>query len=103
MAIKKIDGIVEVVRYQPDGQVKLVRVYQRVASTYTDRILLSRGQLVDVLKAGKRYVAGHREQYMGATFETGSEILLVKKNGKDLLQSAQASGDTDDLKGVPLF
>ncbi len=99
----KIDGVVEAVRYAPDGQVALVRVYERRGPAFGDRVLLDRGQLLARLKAGKRFVAGRRKPLWGASFETGADIRLVQDGGSDFVRSAQASGTADDLKGVPLF
>jgi hypothetical protein len=54
-ASKKIDGVVEAVRYTPDGHIAMVRVYKRLGATFTDRILLSREELLVLLRAGKHY------------------------------------------------
>jgi hypothetical protein len=97
MASKKVDGVVEAVRYAPDGKVALVRIYERRGPAFSDRILLDREQFAAVLQGKKRFVAGKRLAFYGATFETGAEIRLV--NG--YIQSELGTGERDDLKGVP--
>jgi hypothetical protein len=101
MASKKVDGIVEAVRYAPDGKVALVRFYERRGAAFSDRQLLDREQFVAILRGKKRFVAGHRVALMGATFETGAEIRLVNSSGGEYIQSEQGAGERDDLKGVP--
>ena len=103
MAPKKPDGVLEAVRYTPDGKVSLVRVYERLGSTYADRILLTREQFIQRIKSGKRYATGQRMVLMAATFETGAEIRLINSGGAEVLQSGSTDKDHDDLKGVPLF
>ena len=103
MAPKKPDGVIEAVRYSPDGKISLVRVYERLGSTYADRILLTREQFIQRLKAGKHYASGQRIALMGATFETGAEVRLSISGGVEVLQTGPTSGDHDDLKGIPLF
>lgn len=101
MASKKIDGIIEAVRYAPDGQVALVRYYERLGPAYSDRKLLTREALVQQLRAKKRYVAGSRIAFMGASFETGAEVRLVQKGGAEFLQTGEGDGERDNLSGIP--
>ena len=51
---KKFDGVIEAVRYNPDGQIALVRGYELRGVTYSDRVLLDRNTLVERLKEGKK-------------------------------------------------
>jgi hypothetical protein len=101
MASKKVDGVVEAVRYAPDGKVALVRIYERRGPAYSDRLLLDREQFTAALRTKKRFVAGKRVPLLGATFETGAEIRLVKTGAGEYIQSELGSGERDDLKGVP--
>jgi hypothetical protein len=101
MASKKVDGVVEAVRYAPDGKVAFVRIYERRGPIFSDRLLLDREQFVTALRGKKRYVAGKQIERMGATFETGLEIRLVKAGSDEYIQSEQGSGERDDLKSVP--
>lgn len=99
----KIDGVIEAVRYMPDGQIALVRVHERRGAAFGDHVLLTRQQLIERLKAGKRLVIGKRKPFWGNTFETGPEVHLVQDGGSDWVRLAQASGNGDTLPGVPLF
>lgn len=101
MASKKIDGVVEAVRYAPDGKVAFVRVYERRGPAFGDRVLLEREAFAAALRSKKRFVAGKRIPAMGASFETGVEIRLVNTAHGELIQSELGSGERDDLKGVP--
>ena len=101
MASKKIDSIIEAVRYTPDGKVDLVRIYERLGPAYSDRKLLSREQLVTQLKGKKRFVAGRRIEMMGTSFTTGPDIRLIGAGAGEYIQSTEGSGERDDLKGVP--
>ena len=101
MANKKIDSIIEAVRYAPDGKVALVRIYDNLGPTYSDRKLLTRDQLVEQLRGKKRFVAGKRIEMMGTSFNTGSDVRLVKVGAGEFVQSTEGSGERDDLKGVP--
>ena len=101
MASKKIDTIIEAVRYTPEGKVALVRIYERLGPAYSDRKLLTRDQLLEQLRAKKLLVAGRRIERMGTSFETGVEIRLVTTVAGEYIQSSAGSGERDDLKGVP--
>ena len=101
MATKKIDSIIEAVRYAPDGQVALVRIYESIGPAFSDRKLLTREQLVEQLRAKKLFVAGKRIEMMGTSFDTGSALRLVKAGAGEYIQTSEGNGEHDDLKGVP--
>jgi len=103
MARSKVDGVVEAVRYQPDGQIEVVRVYERRGPTWSDRILLTRQQLIDRLQAGQKYVIGQRLNLLGGTFETGPAVRLSGLSDKPVLITDQNSSEQDDLRGVPMI
>jgi len=105
MAPKKFDGVVEAVRYAPDGQVELVRVYQRRGAAFSDRILLTRQDFLALLKGRKRYFSGQRVQYMAGTFALGEQIKAQGKSGQETLVTGSAAKNAtgDLLAGVPLF
>lgn len=101
MASKKIDSIIEAVRYAPDGKVALVRIYESLGPAFSDRKLLTREQLVDQLRGKKIFAAGKRIEMMGTSFHTGPQVRLVKVGAGEYVQSTEGSGERDDLKGVP--
>jgi hypothetical protein len=101
---KKCDGVVEAVRYSPDGKVLLLRVYDKRGPTWSDRVLIDRDEMVRRLKGGCRYMVGTRVQYMAGTFETTGPVLLAGDSGCEVLvtSTVKATG-ADNLEGVPRF
>ena len=103
MAKPKIDGVIEAARYNPDGQIKWVRVYLRRGPTYSDRLLLDRQALVEQLKSGKIFMAGERVEQMASTFRLGKPVHLQQNNGQAVLVTGEAQGNQDRLEGVPII
>jgi hypothetical protein len=104
MAGEKIDGVIESVRYSPEGQVDRVRLYMKRGPTFSDWVLLSRAELVERLKAGKHLVTGERVKLMASTFKLAASVRLVGAPGKQVLTtSPETAGEHDYLQGVPLF
>ena len=103
MAKPKYDGVVEAVRYRPDGQVDWVRVFERRGPTWSDYIILKRDELIQRLKAGKKFFAGKRILQMASTFEVSLPIKLVSDGSQDLLVAGDAQAEKDCLEGVPLI
>lgn len=103
MAKPKFDGVVEAVRYTPDGQVDWVRAYLRRGPTFSDHQLLSRHTLIEELKSGKRYLAGKRVPLMASTFEVSKPLRVLERNGSDVLVTGSLEADRDNLEGVPVI
>lgn len=103
MAKAKIDGVVEGVRYLPNGKVAWVRAYLRRGPTFSDHLLLDRQTLVEHLKSGKRYLAGKRVPLMASTFETTQPLRVVGKNGDEIIVTGDIQAEKDSLEGVPLI
>ena len=99
MARSKFDGVIEAVRYTPDGRIALARLYERRGAVWTDHLLLDRKQLAECLKRGRRFVIGQRKLYRGGTFDTGSSVRLEGQN----IVTKGASAMRDELTGVPVF
>jgi hypothetical protein len=102
MAKSKVDGVVQAVRYDPDGQIAWVRTYLRRGPTWSDYILLDRQTLINEIKTGKRFFTGIRVPLLGGTFETRAPIQIVETNGRDILVAGDIQADNDCLEGVPL-
>jgi len=102
MARQKLDGVVEAVRYAPDGQVLWVRAYLRRGPTFSDRVLLDRKSLIDQIRSGKSIYAGKRIEQMASTFEVSNPIRVVQSQGEDVLIVGDQQGKCDHLEGVPL-
>jgi hypothetical protein len=100
---KKFDGVIEAVRYNPDGQVALVRAYVLRGVTYSDRVLLDRESLVERLKAGKKFTTGQRKEFLGSTFEFGKPVKIVSVNGKDYLSTQDGTQQRDEFEATPAF
>jgi hypothetical protein len=99
MAGKKLDGIIEAVRYTPDGKVLHARGYRRTGAVWSDLELIDRQVLVEALQKKKTYVVGQRRQYLGGVFTTGAAVLL--SDGRLMVDGR--SGRQDNLAGVPVF
>jgi hypothetical protein len=103
MAKPKIDGVIEAVRYNPDGQINWVRAYLRRGPTFTDRVLLDRQKLIELLKSGKSIVSGMRVEQMASTFKLGNPVRLLQNNGQEVLVMGEAQSNQDRLEGVPII
>jgi hypothetical protein len=103
MAPGKVDGVVETVRYDPEGKISVVRVYERRGPTWSDRVLLSRDDLLQRLKKGQHYYTGSRLPYMGGTFEYGKPLRVRSVKGVEIILSGYGDTTRDLLDGVPLF
>ena len=103
MAKIKYDGVIEAVRYLPDGKISLVRTYERRGPAFSDRILLSRSELIEQLKSGKQYVIGERIKRMGGMFNVSAPVKLIEDSGDVIWVSTKEAGTCDDLQEAPLF
>jgi hypothetical protein len=103
MAKRKFDGVVECVRYKPNGEVDWVRAYERRGAIFSDHLLITREALIKKLKSGKNFVAGSRVTLMASTFETGDPLRVVDVGGKDILVTDDSKASQDHLEGVPLI
>lgn len=99
----KIDGVVQAVHYNPDGQVAWVRAYLRRGPTYSDRVMLDRQTLIAHLKSGKHYFIGERIPQMASTFEVKEPLSVIEKNGKLFLAAGVKDVDQDRLEGAPVI
>ena len=99
MARIKIDGVIEAVRYTPNGKINMVRSYQRRGAVWSDHVLLSRPELVAQLQNGKRFVTGARKKDLGSVFETGASVNLADDH---IFTDGQATV-REFLAGVPIF
>jgi hypothetical protein len=92
---KKIDGVIEAARYK-NGQITMVRVYERRGPTFSDRVLLDRKTLLERLQKGARYVTGTREDLKASTFKVGMAVMIVKQGDRELL-STRENATRDEL------
>lgn len=98
---KKYDGVIEAVHYQ-DGQIAMVRAFERRGAAFSDRLLLMREELLYRLKQGQKFVTGTRKEFLAGTFETGQPVQIVQSNGREFI-ATRAQADQDDLQPAPVF
>ena len=98
---KKIDGVIEAVRYK-NGQIVSVRGYERRGFTFSDRVLLDRKTLLERLQKGQQFVAGTRQDLLASTFTLSKPILLVKADDREYI-ATKDNVTKDELENVPLF
>ena len=103
MAKIKYDGVVEAVRYKPDGEIDWVRAYERRGSIFSDYLLIDRQTLVKRLKSGKRFVIGERLPYLAGTFKVSAPLRLFDKGSQELIVTGDTASSQDRLDGVPLI
>ncbi len=99
--MKKFDVVIEAVRYQ-DGQIHTARAYERRGAAFTDRLLLDRKAMIELLKQGKLVVTGQRREYYGGVFDVGKHVRLAGQDDKQVITTLDQS-DHDELEGVPAF
>ena len=99
---KKFDGVIEAVRYK-NGQIMIVRAFERRGATFSDRILVDRKELLERLKKGKRFVIGIRRELLASTFEVqGQPVQVLSRDGQEFI-STRSDADHDELEQTPLF
>ena len=101
MAKTRYDGVIEAVRYKPEGRVEWVRAYLRRGPIFSDYILLQRQPLIDLIKQGKHFVTGRRVPYQANAFEISEPLQVVEKSGRSILVAGAHILDSDNLPGVP--
>ncbi len=102
MAKQKFDGVVEAVRYAPDGSVAWVRAYERRGPTFSDVVLIPRQELVLRLQAGKIFLVGQRKEFNSSDFILSKPLHLIERAGVSILAVNESPANQDHLDGVPL-
>ena len=98
---KKVDGVIEAVRYK-NGQIMIVRAYERRGATFSDRVLIDRKELLERIKSGKKFVIGERKKLMASTFEQGKPVQVLNRDGREII-STHAEASRDELEQTPVF
>ena len=98
---KKLDGVIEAVRYK-NGLIVLVRAYEKRGSSFSDRVLIERKDLLERIKKGKTFLTGSRRELLASTFESGKLLQVVSGNGREFIATHEGA-DHDDLEQVPVF
>ena len=104
MPQKKYDGVIEGVRYTPEGKLTEVRFYERRGPTFSDRTLLTRADLLQRLRAKKKFAVGTRTVFLASTCEILADVRLAGSRGQEAIVCGSSTAvDRDDLQGAPLF
>ncbi len=99
---KKFDGVIEAVRYK-NGQIAVVRAFERRGSAFSDRILLDRKEFLDRLKKGQKFVIGKRKEFLAGTFEVQDKpVQVLHQDGHEVI-STRSNADHDELEQAPVF
>ncbi len=98
---KKVDGIIEAVRYK-NGQITIVRAFERRGAAFSDWTLLDRKTLLERLKDGWSFATGSRKDFLAGTFAVDKSVRLVEKGGQEFIATRE-NPDQDELENVPFF
>lgn len=99
---KKYDGVVEAVRYK-NGQIAVVRAFERRGAAFTDRVMLDRKEFLERLKKGRRFVVGKRREFLAGSFDVQEKpVQVVTRDGQEII-STRAEADQDELEQAPVF
>lgn len=98
---KKYDGVIEAVRYK-NGQIMVLRAYERRGAAFSDRVLIDRKEFLELVKKGKQFVTGSRTALMAGTFVQGKPVMVINHDGKDFIVTRDGA-DRDELEQVPVF
>ena len=99
---KKFDGVIEAVRYK-NGQIEVVRTFERRGSAFTDRIMLDRQEFLNRLKKGRKYFVGKRKEFLAGSFEVQDKpVQIVDRNGREVI-ATRSGAEQDELEQAPVF
>ena len=99
---KKFDGVIEAVRYK-NGQIEVVRAFERRGAAFTDRVMLDRQEFLNRLKKGRKFFVGRRKEFLAGSFDVQDKLVqIVDRNGKELI-ATRSEADHDELEQAPVF
>lgn len=98
---RKIDGVIEAVRYTEKDAIDWVRFYESRGMAYSDVLTLDRDKLIGRLRSGELFYTGKRKQYLGNTFDTDKKVILKDQNKRTIVLTEGSNADHDHLAGVP--
>lgn len=99
---KKFDGVIEAVRYR-NGQIEVVRAFERRGSAFTDRVMLKRDEFLDRLKKGKKFFVGKRREFLAGSFDIQDKpVQVLDRSGREII-ATRAEADQDELEQAPVF
>lgn len=99
---KKFDGVVEAVRYK-NGQIELVRAFERRGASYSDWVILNRNEFLERLKKRKTFVIGKRKERLASTFDVQDKsVQVVERDGEEFI-ATHPGAERDELEQAPVF
>lgn len=99
---KKFDGVIEAVRYK-NGQIEVVRAFERRGAAFSDRMMLTRKELLDRLKKGRKFYVGQRKEFLAGTFDLlDRPVQIVNRNDQEVI-ATRSEADHDELQQAPVF
>jgi len=99
----KFDYLIEAVHYSAAGDLEKIRVYEKRGPSFSDRIIVDRETLVNVLASGKKVVSGSRLPYLASTFNVTGELQLAGPKESPILVMSEEASVRDSLPGIPVF
>lgn len=103
MASTKVDVVIEAVHQKSGRELTWVRAYERRGPTYSDHVLLSRQELIERLKRGKKVVVGQRLPNLASTFSISHPVRLAGDPGDEIVLAGKAEVSHDFLEDVPFI
>jgi hypothetical protein len=100
---QKFDTVIEAVHLTQNGMIESVRAYERRGATYSDRVLISRENLLRGIAAGKKFATGRRIENLGSKFEQLLPVRVVEDGGKELVTNDNHLREIDFLTGTPRY
>lgn len=99
---KKFDGVIEAARFK-NGQIEVVRAFERRGAAFSDRILIPRNELLERLKRGQKFFIGKRKEFLAGTFEVQEKpVQILTRDGKEII-ATNSNSDHDELEQAPVF
>lgn len=99
---KKFDGVIEAVRYK-NGQIEVIRAFERRGAAFTDRVMLDRNEFLARLKKGKMFVVGKRKEFLAGSFDVQDKPVQVQDRDGKVVISTRSGADHDELEQAPVF
>jgi len=100
---KKVDLVLVSVRYRAEGRtLEYARGYARQGAVWSDLRLLTREQLLQMIRSGSRVATGRVATLEGDFVVTGRVKFTAGQEAEELLSVDGVRSDRDNL-GLPLF
>ncbi len=102
MKPKMYDGVIVAVRYTPSQEIQEARMYLKRGFVYSDNVLVSRPELIEMLHKKKKIVSGRRVKLMATTFEDIQPVEILQQGSQEVITTRGTQKGHDHLEGIPL-